>query len=52
MRLGTVPLDPMLQWHEQLLTHADQFTRQVANFATVEAFTALAEHLVEEWERM
>ena len=54
MRLGTVPLDPMLQWHEQLLTNADQFERKVANGATVEALTALADRLIDDsfWERL
>jgi len=54
MRLGSVPLDPMLQWHEQLLTNADQYVREVANAATVEAFASLAERLVDDavWERL
>jgi CobQ/CobB/MinD/ParA family nucleotide binding protein len=53
-RLGSVPLDPMLQWHEQLLTNADQYIREVANFATVEAFEELADSLLDErvWERL
>jgi CobQ/CobB/MinD/ParA family nucleotide binding protein len=54
MRLGSVPLDPMLQWHEQLLTNSDQFVRQVANTATVNAFAGLAERLMDDsyWESL
>ena len=54
MRLGSVPLDPMLQWHEQLLTNADQYVREVANAATVEAIEGLADRLLDptEWERL
>lgn len=44
-RLGSVPLDPLLQWHEQLLTDRDQFYRQVANSETVQAIEELAERL-------
>ena len=54
MQLGQVPLDPMLQWHEQLLTNSDQFVREVANGATVDAFTRLAQRLTDDeaWERL
>jgi hypothetical protein len=45
MLLGSVPIDPVLQWHEQLLTDSDLWSRQVANLVTVEAFTKLAERL-------
>jgi hypothetical protein len=54
MRLGSVPLDPMLQWHEQLLTDSDQFVHEVANAATVESLEDLADRVADEsvWERM
>jgi hypothetical protein len=54
MSLGSVPLDPMLQWHEQLLTNSDQYVKEVANAATVEAFTSLADRLLDDtvWERL
>jgi hypothetical protein len=50
--LGSVPLDPVLQWREQLLTDADVWARHVANQATVEAFESLAKSVVNEeaWE--
>ena len=49
--LGSVPLDPVLQWREQLLTDNDAITRQIANLATVEAFEQIANGLTEpdEW---
>lgn len=43
--LGSVPLDPVLQWHEQLITDNDVGERQIANQDTVNAFVALAERL-------
>jgi hypothetical protein len=54
MRLGSVPLDPILQWHEQLLTDSDLYARQVANAATVEAFEDLATRVLDAdaWERL
>lgn len=45
MVLGSVPLDPMLQWHEQLITDNDVVEREVANPETVAAFTELAARL-------
>jgi hypothetical protein len=52
--LGTVPMDPILQWHEQLLTERDLFTRQVANESTIEAFEQLAHGLLDKraWDRL
>jgi hypothetical protein len=51
--LGSVPLDPVLQWHEQLLTDSDLYGRDVANAVTVAAFADLAERLLDDtaWER-
>jgi MinD-like ATPase involved in chromosome partitioning or flagellar assembly len=51
LRLGnqlvfaTVPLDPLLQWQEQLITDFDVDTRAVANKETVEAFEEIASKL-------
>ena len=45
VRFGTVPLDPVLQWREQLLTDRDAHTTRVANPATVDAFKDLADRL-------
>ena len=42
--LGSVPLDPVLQWREQLITGDDQ----VANKETAKAFETLAELLVDD----
>lgn len=50
--LGSVPLDPILQWREQLILDDDAWTKQVANEATIESFDRLAKNLVDEliWE--
>jgi hypothetical protein len=45
--LGTVPLDPVLQWREQLITDSDT-NKKIANHATVEAFEDIARRLTEE----
>ena len=52
--LGSVPLDPLLQWREQLITDSDVWARHVANQATVEAFENIAKSMIDEqaWERM
>ncbi|HSV67128.1 MAG TPA: SCO2523 family variant P-loop protein [Mycobacteriales bacterium] len=52
--LGSVPLDPVLQWREQLITDSDVWARQVANQVTLEAFENLAGALVDKraWERL
>jgi hypothetical protein len=42
MIFGTVPLDPVLQWREQLITNPDVRTRSIANTETVEAFEEIA----------
>lgn len=42
--IGSIPLDPVLQWREQLITDADTVS-QVANAETVEAFAELARNL-------
>jgi hypothetical protein len=52
--LGAVPLDPVLQWREQLITDSDVWARHVANQATVEAFESIAKNMVDEqaWEQL
>lgn len=52
--LGAVPLDPVLQWREQLITDSDVWARHVANQATVEAFESIAKSMVdaEAWEQL
>jgi len=52
--LGTVPLDPVLQWREQLITDSDVWARHIANQATVEAFEMIAKSIVDEqaWEQL
>jgi hypothetical protein len=46
--LGIIPLDPVLQWHEQLITDNDVVERQIANQQTVDAFTTLAKRLTDD----
>jgi hypothetical protein len=46
--LGNVPLDPVLQWHEQLITDNDVVERQIANQQTVDAFIGLAKRLTDD----
>jgi hypothetical protein len=50
--LGKVPLDPVLQWREQLISDNDIYARQIANRETVDAFETLAKRLVDDaaWE--
>jgi hypothetical protein len=52
--LGSVPLDPILQWREQLITDSDVWARHVANQATVEAFEQIAKDMMDEqaWEQL
>ncbi len=49
--LGSVPLDPVLQWREQLITDSDMVLRDIANPATVDAFETLAKGLTQDWTR-
>ncbi len=44
-QIGSVPLDPVLQWREQLISDADVAVRQNANRGTVEAFDLIARRL-------
>jgi hypothetical protein len=52
--LGAIPLDPVLQWREQLISDNDVYARQIANRETVDAFETLAKRLTEEaaWETL
>jgi hypothetical protein len=46
--LGMVPLDPVLQWREQLISNNDVFLRHIANEQTVQAFEEIAKRLSED----
>jgi hypothetical protein len=50
--LGQTPLDPVLQWREQLISDADVSTSHIANPATAAAFDELAARLTDDaaWE--
>ncbi|WP_250031700.1 SCO2523 family variant P-loop protein [Paractinoplanes maris] len=50
--LGSIPLDPVLQWREQLITDSDVLLRGIANESTRNAFETLAKKLVDDsaWE--
>ncbi|HET9140218.1 SCO2523 family variant P-loop protein [Actinophytocola sp.] len=49
--LGITPMEPVLQWREQVITHAD-VDAKIANAATAESFRELATKLTDdtEWE--
>jgi len=50
--LGAIPLDPVLQWREQLISDNDVLTRHIANQATIDAFNTIAKRLFDDaaWE--
>jgi hypothetical protein len=50
--VAQIPLDPLLQWREQLITDNDLYERKIANKETVEAFEKLARDLLDAaaWE--
>ncbi|MGH3865434.1 MAG: SCO2523 family variant P-loop protein [Pseudonocardiaceae bacterium] len=48
LMLGSVPLDPVLQWREQLISDEDTYASQIANQETVDAFETLAKRLVDD----
>jgi hypothetical protein len=50
--LGETPMDPVLQWREQLITDFDVLNSQIANVATVTALDDLARRLTDKtvWE--
>ncbi|MCM4084196.1 MULTISPECIES: SCO2523 family variant P-loop protein [Paractinoplanes] len=50
--LGSIPLDPVLQWREQLISDSDVLMRGIANESTRAAFETLAKRIVDDsaWE--
>ncbi len=48
MVLGTVPLEPILQWREQLITEEDVLATQIANKETLEALEEIARRLTDD----
>ncbi|MDQ3578370.1 MAG: SCO2523 family variant P-loop protein [Actinomycetota bacterium] len=52
MVLGQTPLDPVLQWREQLISDSDVTASHIANAGTALAFDDLAKRLTDEsaWE--
>jgi hypothetical protein len=50
--LGAVPLDPVLQWREQLITDSDVWASHIANEATITAFDSIAKKITDDsaWE--
>lgn len=46
--LGTVPLEPILQWREQLITEEDVLATQIANKETLEALEEIARRLTDD----
>lgn len=46
--LGEIPLDPVLQWQEQLLSNDDVWLHRTANQRTVDAFDELAKRIVDD----
>ncbi|EFF90936.1 nucleotide-binding protein [Streptomyces sp. e14] len=51
--LGIVPLEPILQWREQLITEEDVLSTQIANKETLEALEEIARRLTDDsyWGR-
>ncbi|WP_328782862.1 SCO2523 family variant P-loop protein [Streptomyces canus] len=51
--LGSVPLEPVLQWREQLITDEDVLDSQIANQETWQALSQLAARLTDDkyWEQ-
>lgn len=50
--LGSIPLDPVLQWREQIIVEDDISTTRIANQETGQAFEDLAKRLTDDsaWE--
>ncbi|MFJ9627988.1 SCO2523 family variant P-loop protein [Streptomyces sp. NPDC101175] len=50
--LGSIPLEPVLQWREQLITDQDVLDSQIATLETWQAFSDLAARLTDDtsWE--
>jgi hypothetical protein len=54
MLLGRIPLDPVLQWREQIISDNDVLMRGIANLSTREGFENLAKRIVDDsaWETL
>jgi len=52
--LGSIPLDPVLQWREQLISDNDVWSRRIANRETLEQFDSLAKKIIDDsaWETL
>jgi hypothetical protein len=50
--IASVPLDPLLQWREQLISDNDLYERKIGNVNTVTSFECLAASLMDDqaWE--
>jgi hypothetical protein len=50
--IASIPLDPLLQWREQLISDDDLYERKIGNVETVESFERLAHGLHDDkvWE--
>ncbi|NBM18402.1 SCO2523 family variant P-loop protein [Streptomyces sp. GC420] len=48
MVLGSVPLEPVLQWREQLITDEDVLSSKIANMETRQALEDLAQRLTDD----
>ncbi|WP_149553015.1 SCO2523 family variant P-loop protein [Streptomyces marokkonensis] len=46
--LASIPLEPVLQWQERLITIEDVYDRQIANQATWDALIGLAQQLTDD----
>jgi hypothetical protein len=46
--LGSVPLEPVLQWREQLITDEDVLASRIANMETRQALVELADRLMDD----
>jgi hypothetical protein len=46
--IGSVPLDPLLQWREQLISDTDTHRRLIANIETVQSFEEIAYRLTDD----
>jgi hypothetical protein len=46
--LGVVPLEPILQWREQMITEEDVLATQIANKETLEALEEIARRLTDD----
>ncbi|WP_026212080.1 SCO2523 family variant P-loop protein [Longispora albida] len=51
---GTIPLDPVLQWREQVLTDNDLYLTRIANPETISAFQDLARRVADsaDWQQL